>query len=63
MQSVDVIIPVYKPGRELFVLLDRLLEQTVPVRRIILANTEEKYFDLLVQGTTFMEKYGSVVSV
>ncbi len=63
MQSVDVIIPVYKPGKELFVLLDRLLEQTVPVRRIILANTEEKYFDLLVQGTTFMEKYGSVVSV
>ena len=63
MQSVDVIIPVYKPGKELFVLLDRLLEQTVPIRRIILANTEEKYFDLLVQGTTFMEKYGSVVSV
>lgn len=44
-------------------MLDRLLGQTVPVNRIILANTEEKYFDLLVQGTTFMEKYGSVVSV
>lgn len=63
MRSVDVVIPVYKPGKELFLLLDRLLAQTVPVNHIWLANTEKLFFDRLVQGTSFWEKYGSVVSV
>ncbi len=38
--KIDVIIPVYKPGEELFSLLDRLEDQTVPVQKIILMNTE-----------------------
>lgn len=63
MQKVDIIIPVYKPGRELFELLDRLLGQTVQVNRILLANTEEKYFEELVYGSSFQERYGTKVSV
>lgn len=58
--KIDVIIPVYKPGRELFDLLDRLESQTAPVHRIILMNTEEKYFESLVYGTRFAEKYSNV---
>ena len=37
--KIDVIIPVYKPGRELFELLDRLKKQTEPVQKVILMNT------------------------
>ena len=58
--KIDVIIPVYKPGQELFSLLDRLGNQTVPIQNIILMNTEEKYFDELVSGTKFSEKYTNV---
>ena len=39
--KTDAIIPVYKPGRELLTLLDRLENQTISVRKIILMNTEE----------------------
>ncbi len=52
---VDVIIPVYRPGKELLTLLARLREQTVPVQKIILMNTEEKYFEELMFGSAFME--------
>ena len=58
--KIDVIIPIYKPGQELFALLDRLRNQTVPIQNIILMNTEEKYFDELVYGTRFSEKYKNV---
>ncbi|MCM1026317.1 MAG: glycosyltransferase [Roseburia sp.] len=53
----DVIIPLYKPGKELFELLDRLRKQTVRVRKIILMNTEERYFRELTEGTGFAERY------
>ena len=58
--SIDVIIPVYKPGKELFTLLDRLENQTVAINRIILMNTEEKYFEQLVYGKKFSEKYQNI---
>ena len=60
MRQVDVIIPVYRPTKRLFVLLDKLLQQTVPVNRIHLVNTEQKYFDLLIAGTDFWHKYKKV---
>lgn len=41
--SVDVIIPVYRPDKRFRELLDMLARQTVPVRRIIIMNTE-RYF-------------------
>lgn len=61
MNKVDVIIPIYKPDKGFFSLMDMLLKQTVPVDRIILMNTEERYFNQLIYGTTFKEKYKNVV--
>lgn len=58
--KTDVIIPVYRPGKELFSLLDRLEKQTAPVQNIILMNTEEKYYEELVYGSPAMEKYTNV---
>ncbi|MCM1063956.1 MAG: glycosyltransferase [Eubacterium sp.] len=58
--KIDVIIPVYKPGGELFTLLDKLEHQTRPVQDIILMNTEKIYFERLVQGKGFEEKYPNV---
>lgn len=58
--EVDIIIPVYKPGKTLFTLLDRLAGQTVPAANIILMNTEEKYFQQLVYGTDFSQRYRNV---
>ncbi|MBD5454909.1 MAG: glycosyltransferase [Lachnospiraceae bacterium] len=60
MSRVDVIIPVYKPTRKLFTLLDRLEEQTVEINRIILINTEQKYFDALTAGSDFWDRYKNV---
>ncbi|MCD7836819.1 MAG: glycosyltransferase family 2 protein [Lachnospiraceae bacterium] len=61
--EIDVIIPLYKPGRELFRLLDMLSRQTVHIRRIILMNTEEKYFEQLVYGNRSLEKYKNIIEV
>lgn len=58
--KVDVIIPLYKPGKELFTLLDLLESQTMSVNQIILMNTEEKYFEQLVYGTEFVHRYDNV---
>lgn len=61
MKKTDVIIPVYKPTKKLFTLLDRLEEQTIPVNRIILVNTEQSYFEALIAGTNFWQKYKNVI--
>lgn len=58
--KVDVIIPVYKPGRELFALLDQLRCQTVPLGKVILMNTEKEYFEQLTDRTEFAERYPQV---
>lgn len=42
--TVDVIIPAYKPGPKFIKLIEALSKQTVPVRKIIVINTEEKYW-------------------
>ena len=42
---IDVVIPVYRPGRELRKLLERLARQSVKPERILLVNTEEQFFD------------------
>lgn len=47
MQEIDIIIPVYKPGKEFLEILDRLEHQSIPVHQIILFNTEQKYWDAL----------------
>ena len=58
--EIDVIIPLYKPGKELFTLLDKLDSQSVPVHEVILLNTGEKYFEQLIYGTRFLEKYQNI---
>lgn len=58
--KIDVIIPVYKPGRELFELLDKISGQTLPVNRIILINTEEGFFEQAIRGTDFYTRYRNV---
>lgn len=58
--KVDVIIPVYRPGRTFLELLDRLENQTCRVNNIILMNTEERYFTQLVSGTDFWKDYPNV---
>ena len=42
--TVDVLIPVYRPGKQLEQLLKQLHVQSYPVRKIILMNTEKEYF-------------------
>lgn len=61
--EIDVIIPLYKPGKELFALLDILSRQTIRIHRIILMNTEEKYFQQLVYGNRYLEKYKNIIEV
>jgi len=58
--DVDVIIPVYRPDKKLFELLDSLNSQTLRPQTIILMNTEKKFFDELTWGTDFPEKYPNV---
>lgn len=60
MWTVDVIIPVYKPDRGFVTLMEMLETQTVPVNRIILMNTEKKYFDRLLYGTALERKYHNI---
>lgn len=41
---VDVIIPVYRPGKTFRKLLDMLVKQTLVIQRIIIMNTEQSYW-------------------
>ena len=61
MDKVDVIIPVYKPDHKFLTLIERLEHQSVPVNRIIVINTEQKYFDRLIYGTSFQKDYHNVI--
>lgn len=54
---VDVVIMTYKPDKTLFDLLDALMGQTIPPKKIIIMNTEEKYLLSLIFGTSFADKY------
>lgn len=58
--TVDVIILTYKPGKQIFQLIDAIEQQSYPVQKIILMNTEEKYFEKRFYGTRFLEKYKNI---
>lgn len=60
MQTVDVIIPVYRPGQELLSLLEQLQSQTLQPDRIILYNTEEKLFLDFAQKQNLTERFPNV---
>ncbi|MCM1143463.1 MAG: glycosyltransferase family 2 protein [Blautia sp.] len=61
MKKVDVIIPTYKPDKKFLQLIEKLEHQTVPIQKIIIMNTEQKYFDRLIYGTSFSEKYKNIL--
>lgn len=48
--EADVLIPVYRPGNRLEILLEQLHTQTCPARKIILMNTEKQYFPAGLEG-------------
>ena len=58
--SVDVILLTYKPEKQVMELIRALEEQTYPIRKIIIMNTEERYFYNLFYGTGFLEKYKNI---
>lgn len=60
MEKVDVIIPTYKPEQKFLELIDRLERQTIPIHEIIIMNTEQKYFDRLFYGTSFLKQYKNI---
>lgn len=60
MEKVDVIIPVYKPDHKFLTLIKHLEHQSVPINRIIVINTEQKYFDRLFYGTSFQKDYHNI---
>lgn len=58
--SVDVILLTYKPEKQVMDLIRALEEQTYPIRKMIIMNTEERYFYNLFYGTGFLEKYKNI---
>ena len=61
MKTVDVIVPVYRPDEKLKKLIARLHRQTYPVQRIVLINTEQKYFDDYFAGSGFLDRYDDLL--
>lgn len=51
--TVDIIIPTYKPDEKFLHLIERLLEQSVKIHKIIVMNTEEKYLSNLFFGMRY----------
>lgn len=58
--SVDVILLTYKPEKQIFDMIRMLEEQTHPIHKLIIMNTEERYFDALFYGTGFLERYKNI---
>ena len=52
--KVDIVIPTYKPTEDFIYLIEKLKKQSVSVNKIIIMNTEEKYFEILICGTHFL---------
>lgn len=61
MEKTDIIIPVYKPDHKFLQLIESLEHQSVPVNKIIVMNTEQKYFDRLIYGTSFQKDHRDIV--
>jgi rhamnosyltransferase len=54
--KVDVLIPTYKPGEEFVELIKRLQSQTVEIHKIIIMNTEERYFERFLYENTELRR-------
>lgn len=58
--TVDVIVLTYKPPKGVLQLIEAIEKQDYPIQKLILMNTEEKYFDERFYGTGFLEKYNNI---
>lgn len=63
MCKIDIIIPTYKPDKGFFDLVDSLCRQTAGIRKIIVMNTEEKYYEALIYGERLSRIYKEKVRV
>lgn len=52
--TVDVIVLTYKPPKGVLQLIEMIEKQDYPIQKLILMNTEEKYFDERFYGTGFL---------
>lgn len=57
MKTVDILIPTYKPGKQFLELIARLQKQTVPVRKIIIMNTEQSYWEQAISDYPELSEY------
>ena len=58
--TVDVIIPAYKPTESFIRLIEMLEKQTYPINRIIVMNTEEKYYSELMFSHSLDKVYDNI---
>ncbi len=59
--EADVIIPVYKPEKTFLQLLDMLSRQKQYLKRIIIINTEKKFFDERISEQELLQKYDNLL--
>ena len=57
LTMIDVIIPVYKPTEYILSLLLHLKNQTQKINKVIIINTEKKYWDNFFGDFDILEKY------
>ena len=58
--TADLIIPAYKPDKTFLEAVDAMAAQTVSFDKIIVVNTEQKYFDRLVYSNKFLDEHKSL---
>lgn len=61
MYTVDVIIPTYKPGSELSMLIDELEKQAYRPEKIIIVNTEKHYLVEKKDAMDAINKYDNII--
>ncbi len=61
MLTVDVIIPTYKPGPELSMLIEELEKQAYSPNKIIIINTEKRYFVEKKDVVDAVAKYDNIL--
>ena len=54
--KTDVIIPAYHPGEEFEKLLERLSAQKYPINKILVMNTEKKFWKVYAEQKRAMEQ-------
>ena len=58
--KVDVIIPAYKPTESFIKLVEMLEKQTYPINKLIIINTEEKFYTSLLYNNPIDKMYDNI---